>query len=41
MGFAWKLRERLRREVTLDKSVMPRLIATAKSILGDRVVEVK
>ena len=28
-------------EVTLDKSVMPKLIATAKSVLGDRVVEVK
>ncbi len=28
-------------EVTLDKSVMPKLIAAAKNILGERVVEVK
>lgn len=28
-------------EVTLDKSVMPKLMATAKNILGERVVEVK
>jgi pyruvate formate lyase activating enzyme len=28
-------------EVTLDKSVMPKLIGTAKNILGERVVEVK
>lgn len=27
--------------ITLDKSVMPKLIATAKNILGERVVEVK